>query len=159
MCRIILLPVPKQPLPTSTVPLSTSALSVTTLMHNISRLFYSASNPYTPVHQLLSDSASEIICSSELEFLSCRVGQQHQLPPGFETTVERVYVIVIIYTGTAAVVLAVVVLCICTEDRRMKGDLRRVRRKYEGPTLFTPVDVSLKKRTIDLGQNIQDSKT
>jgi len=129
-------------------------------MHNISRVFYGASNPYTPAHQLLSDAASEIICSNELEFPSCRLGRRNQLPPGFETRIERVYVIVIIYTSTAAIVLAIVVLCICTEDRKMKGDLKRVMRKYEGPTLFTPVAESVRKRwSVNVDQKVQNSKT
>ena len=47
--------------------------------------------------------------------------------------VERAYVIIIIYTNAAAIVLTIVVLCICAEDRKMKGELKRMLRKYEGP--------------------------
>lgn len=140
MYRIVLLSLPRQPQSTSITTPSITAVSAAILMHNISRTFYNPSNPYTPIHQILSNAASEIICSAELYFLSCTAGQENQLPPGFETMVERAYVITIIFTGTAAIVLAVVVLCICSEDRKMKGELKRMLRKYEGPNLFTPVD-------------------
>ena len=140
---------------TSTITPSITALSAATLMPNLSRTFYNPSNPYTPVHQILSNAASEIIGSAELHFPSCTEGRENQLPPGFETMVERAYVIIIIYTNAAAIVLAIVVLSICAEDRKMKGELKRMLRKYEGPNLFTPVD---KKRNSDAinSQTTQD---
>ena len=45
-----------------------------------------------------------------------------------------------INTNAAAIVLAIVVLCICAEDRKMKGELKRMLRKYERLNLFTPVE-------------------
>lgn len=153
--RIVLLSLPRQPQSTSTVTSSITAVSTATLMHNLSRMFYNPSNPYTPIHQILSNAASEIICSAELYFLSCTAGQENQLPPGFETMVERAYVIIIIFTNTAAIVLAIVVLCICSEDRKMKGELKRMLRKYEGPNLFTPVDKKRKSDAVN-SQTTQD---
>ena len=153
--RIVLLSLPRQPQSTSTVTSSITALSATTLMHNLSRTFYNPSNPYTPVHQILSNAASEIICSAELHFPSCTEGRENQLPPGFETMVERAYVIIIIYTNAAAIVLTIVVLSICAEDRKMKGELKRMLRKYEGPNLFTPVNKKINSDAVN-SQTTQD---
>lgn len=155
MYRIVLLSPPRQQQSTSTTTSSITAVSAAILMHNISRMFYNPSNPYTPIHQILSNAASEIICSAELYFLSCTAGQENQLSPGFETMVERAYVITIIFTSTAAIVLAIIVLCICSEDRKMKGELKRMLRKCEGPNLFTPVDKKTKSDTVS-SQTTQD---
>lgn len=69
--------------------------------------------------------------------------------------VERAYVIIIIYTNAAAIVLAIIVLSICAEDRKMKGELKRMLRKYEGPNLFTPVNKKINYDAVN-SQTTQD---
>ena len=124
------------------------AFSNASLQHRISEIF-NGGNASTSVHTLLSQAANELICSDKLTLPSCQPDQQNQDQSlrvyGFQTRVERGYIILIIFFASMAIVFGIVVLCICYEDRLMKRESMTVRleilhSKYKGPTVFTPVN-------------------
>eukprot|EP00731_Ephydatia_muelleri_P031597 Em0023g104a len=94
--------------------------SSATVRQNVSGIFFGTSNG--SVHLLLSQAASDVICSSDLYFPSCRKVSSGL--SGFDGRIQRVYVVVIIYLTTTLIVLAVVMVTLCKEGERMKMERR-----------------------------------
>lgn len=71
-------------------------------------------------------------------------GNTTEGPPGFKTTPERIYVIVIVILCSLITVLLVTIISICVEDRVMKMEDKKAKAKLSsqtlGPSLLTPLD-------------------
>lgn len=101
--------------------------SSTAVRQDISQVFYGA--PNSSVHLLLSQAASDVICS-DLYFPLCRKVSGTGGLYGFDSRTQRVYVVVVIYLGTTVIVLTIILLTLCKEGEKMKME-RRTERKSQ----------------------------
>ncbi len=123
--------------------------ALSTLVEELIQVFSDSTTTLSTPHDFLTSAASEVICN-ELFESSCSesnnttdsgsAAESGKLPAGFETQVERVYVIVIIYGGTLSTILVIVLSCICLEGRKMKLERRSEEEILKGPNVFTPIE-------------------
>ena len=108
---------------------------------------YSLFNYGNSIHSILSDAADEVICSRNFsDFrIKCPVAITFM---GFQTILERVFVILVVIFFSAALFLLVVVISIFSEDRVMKMenssmDMPKKKKKKSshslGPNLLEPI--------------------
>ena len=120
-----------------------TALSNDTLIRNLSGLFND--NNDAGLHNLLSEAADNIICSSELNFTAPANCNPINLI-GFQTNTERAYVILIVTFISTTIVFLIIVLSVYCEDRLMKMENRPtesekevVETQSQGPSLMAPM--------------------
>ena len=77
------------------------------------------------VHKYLDDAAKEIICSllKDLGLLDCPPKPSPPPPlPGFQTPIQKAYVVLFVFFGACTAVLGIFLLSICYEDRVTKAE-------------------------------------
>lgn len=131
-----------------------SMLFKISLHQSISEAFYA--NSSSSVHALLSESASQLICSPIFMLASCI---DSKIIVGFNTKIEKSYVVLMMIFAGLSVLFGTVLTCICYEDRLMMSErkLQESRRnfKLDGPNVLTP----LKEETSTNEQSITISET
>ena len=117
--------------------------SNTYLVQSVNKIF---NNGSSSLHTTLSLAAAEIICSEDLLLPSCvneTVLEQGDHIVGFETRIEKSYIVLMIFFGGIAVMCGIVLSCIMYEDRLMSAERKsrdtKENFKIDGPTVFTPV--------------------
>ncbi len=151
-CRVFVLPLSQSQSPcyvNDSLAEHLQQYTLAALVEYLIQAFSSSSHVLSSPHDFLSDAASEIVCTELLQPFcnvtsssdddSGETANSEKLPPGFETQAERVYVIVVIYTGTLATVLVIILSCVCLEGRKMKLERRKDVKIRNVPNVFKPM--------------------
>lgn len=90
----------------------------------LSKEFFGANNWNMSVHKYLDDAAKKIICSllKDLVLLDCPTKPLPMPLVGFQTRIEKAYVVLFVFFGACTVVLGIFLLSICYEDRVTKAE-------------------------------------
>ena len=98
------------------------AASLVPFERNINTTFNGLNSRYNfSVHNFIDAQTKQIICE-DLKFGFEACPRPDSSLPGFETRTEKAYVVLFVFFGACSVMLGIVLLAICYEDRVMKAE-------------------------------------
>ena len=97
--------------------------SIEALDRNISEVFRGLIKGDSSIHNFFDVEAVKVLCSDSSNWTACPQKDTKPLR-GFETRTEKAYVVLFVFFGACSVVLGIVLLSICYEDRLMKAERR-----------------------------------
>ena len=103
---------------------SVPAASTEVFEHNINDQFVDLNTGNASIHSFLDEEAKRFICSGKFIIPFCPE-QTSQPLQGFQTQIEKGYVVLFVFFAACSVVLGIFLLSICYEDRVMKAEMKR----------------------------------
>jgi hypothetical protein len=102
-----------------------SAASSVTFERKITDTFRGLNNALnSSVHDFMDAQTEQIICQ-DLNFGFGPCPEPDSSLPGFQTRTEKAYVVLFVFFGACSVMLGIVILAVCYEDRVMKAEGKR----------------------------------
>lgn len=78
------------------------------------------------IHDFMDTQTEQIICQ-DLKFRFEACPERGMSLPGFQTRTEKAYVVLFVFFGACSVMLGIVLLAVCYEDRVMKAEGKALR--------------------------------
>lgn len=101
---------------------SISAASSVTFERSINDTFSRLNSRYnSSIHGFMDAQTEQIICQ-DLNFGFEACPEPDSSLPGFQSRIEKAYVVLFVFFGACSVMLGIVLLAVCYEDRVMKAE-------------------------------------
>lgn len=97
-----------------------SVASIASFEHELYQIFYNSNSTNGSIHGFLDTAANEVLCKID----NSMCPQPTETLPGFRTRIEKAYVALFVFFGACSVMLGIVLLSICYEDRVLKAERR-----------------------------------
>ena len=98
------------------------AAASVTFEHKINATFGRLNSRYnSSIHDFMDAQTEQIICQ-DLNFGFEACPEPDSSLPGFQTRIEKAYVVLFVFFGACSVMLGIVLLVVCYEDRVMKAE-------------------------------------